>query len=452
MKRILIAEDNRLQGKVLADHLTRAGYECELAPDGRAALDAAKANPPDLIVSDIEMPHMTGYELCRAIKTDHDVQNVPFILLSTLSEPEDIIRGLDCGADNYVTKPYRLAYLVQRIEAALNTPVDDAEDVLQLDVTLAGTEYSVRSGRQQVLNLLVSTFENAVEKNRELMLRNEDLTLAKERLDVQHRRLTNMNARMTRDLDAAAKIQHSLLPPADRSPSGIDVAWRYTPCDELAGDFLNFFRLDEDHWALFVVDVSGHGVPSSLLSVTVARALSADLGSSSPLVRRGDNGVAQPTPPAEVAAELNRRFPMEDQGNLYFTLVYAVLNVRTRTLRYSSAGHNPIALVPKNGDPKLLPAEGFAIGWMDDSDYDQHELTLSPGDRIYLYSDGVPEALDENLTEFDEPRMLSLMGKCRQLDLDQSVETIQQAVQHWCRINGPKDDVSILGVEIPEVG
>lgn len=446
---VLIAEDNRLQAKVLQDRLVNAGYAVRVAINGRLALEMAQQERPDIIVSDIEMPEMTGHELCREIKNDPALKTVPLILLSTLSEPEDIIRGLDCGADNYVTKPYRMAYLIQRMQSLLQTPLGgEDEDVLELEVTLAGTKYKVRSGRQQVLNLLVSTFENAVEKNQELLRYNEDLTIAKEKMAKWNRELEAANGRMARDLEAAAKIQHSLLPQSEPKTDFVDFAWKYLPCDELAGDFLNFFQLDEDHIGMFVVDVSGHGVPSSLLSVTVGRSLTPAAGTTSLLVRLDESGKRVVTPPAEVAAELNRRFPMEDQGHLYFTLVYAVLNVKTRVMRYVSAGHNAIVHAAQGKLPTMLAAEGFAIGWMEDIDYDEHEVQLAPGDRLYLYSDGIPEALDERLEEFDEPRMLKLMHACADKTIDETVDTVCAAVSHWCRINGPKDDISILAIEL----
>lgn len=447
---VLIAEDNRLQARILMDRLQKAGYQVRHGLDGQIALDMAREQRPDVIVSDIEMPNMTGHELCRTIKDDPDLRTVPLILLSTLSDPEDIIKGLDCGADNYVTKPYRTSYLIARMESLLLTPLgsQNEDDMLELEVNLAGTPYKVRSGRQQVLNLLVSTFENAVEKNHELLRYNEDLTIAKEQLAKWNKELESLNDRMTRDLDAAAKIQQSLLPSALPSCDAARFAWKYLPCDELAGDFLNCFQLDDTHIALFVVDVSGHGVPSSLLSVTVGRVLTPDIGSSSLLAKRLPDGTTRITPPAEVAADLNRRFPMEDQGNLYFTMVYAILNTKTRQLRYASAGHNAIAHVNSAGQARLLPAEGFAIGWIEDIEYDEHIVDLAPGDRVYLYSDGIPEALDADLEEYNEPQMLELMSRLNSHPLEQAVDSVCNSVQHWCRVNGPKDDISILGCEI----
>ncbi len=263
-----------------------------------------------------------------------------------MSEPQDIIKGLHCGADNYVTKPYDPKYLISRVESLLNTPVADDDDGQPLDVMLAGNRYTVKPGRQQVLNLLVSTFENAVEKNKELLRTNEELTLAKEKLtlwnqelEALNNQLETVNNRMSRDLDAAAKVQQSLLPTSMPDTPRVRFAWKYIPCDELAGDFLNLFALDDKHIAAFVVDVSGHGVASSLLSVTIGRLLTPQVSSSSLLVRdqNGSNGPLV-TPVAEVAAELNRRFPMEDQNGLYFTMLYGVLNLETLEFRYVATG------------------------------------------------------------------------------------------------------------------
>ncbi len=453
-----MAEDSRIQAKMLQKRLIAAGYDVRHGADGALALDLIREDPPDLIVSDIEMPNMTGYELCRAVKQDDELRRIPFILLSTLSDPRDIIEGLQAGADNYVTKPYESEYLLSRIDSLLKTPIDDelGDDKESLEVTLQGERFTVQSGRQQVLNLLISTFENAVEKNGELIRANQELSLSRDKLAKQHDMLKELNtqleannSRMTRDLDAAARIQHSLLPAGDVEIQNVAVAWRYIPCDELAGDFLNFFALDDRHLALYVVDVSGHGVSSSLLSVTVARSLTRQVTTSSILARPHDNGSVAVTAPVEVACELNRRFPMEDQGNLYFTMFYGVLDTLTGTLRYVSAGHVPPVVLPADGgDPQMLPAEGFAIGWLEDLDAEEESTALNMGDRLFIFSDGVPEAMDQDLEELGDPKMLELISQTRDMSIDDAVGHIKEAVDQWCRVNGPKDDVSILAVEL----
>lgn len=454
--RIVIAEDSRIQAKILQKHLLEAGYEVRVAPDGAEAWGMIQQDPPTLIISDIEMPEMNGYELCRRVKNDSELRRIPLILLSTLSAPEDIIEGLHAGADNYVTKPYQADYLLSRVTSLLNTPLDGAEDdTAVLEVTLAGKKYAVRSGRQQVLNLLISTFENAVEKNNELIRVNRELTIAKDQLTRKNSELTELNdllesanGRMSRDLFAAAKVQQSLLPGERDAIPGADLAWRYIPCDELAGDFLNYFHLGEHDIAMFVVDVSGHGVASSLLSVTIGRLLTAHASASSLLVREGQDGTKVIVPPAAVVAELNRRFPMEEQGGLYFTIAYGVLDLRNHRLRFASGGHTPLVVLDAQGELRIVDADGMAIGWMDDVDFEEVEIDLAVGDRVFLYSDGVPEAMDGELEEFGDERMLQTMNDGRGKALNDAVESLLAAVQKWCGRSGPKDDVSILALEI----
>ena len=414
-----------------------------VAGDGEAALQLAREAKPDVVISDIEMPRMTGYELCRSLKQSPQLRDVPVVLLSTLADAEDIIRGLDAGADNYVTKPYDPKFLVARVESLLQTPLTfDGDDLLELSVTLGGRCYQVKSGRQQALNLLVSTFENAVEKNRDLHRANEQLTLAKEKLaqtNVQleslNLRLTHTNDRMTRDLHAAARVQRSLLPEGILETDRVRTAWKYTPCDELAGDFLNYFMLDDRHLAMFVVDVSGHGTPSSLLAVAVGRSLTPNASATSLLVRN-DSFTGRPsvTPPAVVVDELNRRFQMTMQGELYFTMSYAVLDLPTGELQYISAGHPPIVHV-RGANANFLPNSNLPIGWLDDAEYEADTVMLQPGDRLFLYSDGVPEAFQgQDQMQYGDDRLLNML--CTVISSDhrecgQSVRFRDQMVSPW---------------------
>jgi sigma-B regulation protein RsbU (phosphoserine phosphatase) len=447
---IVIAEDSPIQAKILISNLEGAGYSVRWGADGAKALELVRESPPDLIISDIEMPEMTGYEFCKAVKTDSDLRRIPLILLSTLSDTEDIIEGLQAGADNYVTKPYEPAYLLGRIESLLSTPLEETvEDAgPALKVHLKGKTYVVEAGRNQVLNLLLSTFENAVEKNSELISANQELTQSKRLLAKQNSELEHANTRMKRNLEAAARIQHSLLPGKGLRLDDLDVAWRYIPCDELAGDFLNFFPLDDEHVALYVVDVSGHGVASSLLSVAVARSLTSRVSKSSATARLDSDGNTVITAPADVASELNQRFQMDQQGDLYFTMFYGVLNRKTGKLRYVSAGHPAPVLFPSNAPAKQLPGDGFPIGVIEDIEVDEESITIEPGDRLFVVSDGVPEAMDKDLEQLGDDQMLDAIVETRGKSIDDAVKHLMTTVDHWCRINGPKDDVSILAVEL----
>ncbi len=255
-------------------------------------------------------------------------------------------------------------------------------------------------------------------------------------------------AELKRGLNAAARVQQSLLPTSHPDTSLIRFAWRYLPCDELAGDYLNFFALDDNHIAAYVVDVSGHGVASSLLSVTIGRMLTSQFSSTSLLVQKTDgNGSMRIVPPAEVAGKLNRRFPMSEQNGLFFTMLYGVLDLQTREFRYVSAGHEPVVHVPSAGTPGILESSGVAIGWLADAEFAEHVVTLQRGDRLYLYSDGVPEAINEDLDQFTRQQMLEVIECGKSQSLDASVSSLLESVQRWSATHGLKDDVSILGLE-----
>ena len=454
---VVIAEDSRMQARMLIRRLEEAGHTVRWGENGALALALAKERRPDIIVSDIEMPEMTGSEFCTAAKSDPSLKTVPFILLSTLSDPIDIIRGLDSGADNYVTKPYEPDYLLGRMNSLLASPLESADDAsaTMLEVTLAGQMFRVKAGRQQVLNLLVSTFENAVAKNQELVVANQDLSVARdglqksnEELSTLNAEISRINAHMVRDLKAAAKVQRSLLPADDVEIPGTTIAWRYVPCQGLAGDFLNVFPLDEEHVGLFVVDVSGHGVPSSLMAVTVGRFLTPKVSDQSLLVRQGPDGRIAVTRPAEVATQLNRLFQADDFSGLYFTLLYGVLHLPSGRFDYCSGGHPALVRLPAGGgDVELHTTESFPVAFVPDVEYEQKTLQLAPGDRLFLYSDGVPEAMDKDRNPYGDDAMAACIAEFRGVPVEAGVKGLLEAVETWCQPNGPLDDVSILGIE-----
>ena len=450
---VLLAEDSRIQARMLERVLTRAGHSVRIAGHGGEATALLAERHPDLIISDIEMPQMDGYAFCKAVKTDPATRQIPLILLSTLSDPVDIIRGLDAGADNYVTKPYDPEYLLARMADLLATPLGGDAEEASLEVTLAGQTFKVKAGRQQVLNLLVSTFENAVAKNRELVVVNRDLSLARDELQRTNEelvglneRISRINSQMTRDLEAAARVQQSLLPDEAVEVPTIDVAWRYVPCQKLAGDFLNVFQLDAEHVGLFVVDVSGHGVPSSLLAVTVGRFLTPKVSDSSLLLRPDGDSVVI-TSPADVAAQLNDLFQADEFSGLYFTMAYGVLHVPSGRLRYVSAGHPPLVRVAADGSVEVPESRGFPVGFVPGVEFDGQDLSLAAGDRLFLYSDGVPEAMNAQREQFGEEAMVEVLTRHRTDPLDGSVAALLAEVERWCEPEGPLDDVSILGLE-----
>lgn len=166
--KILFAEDSILQGTVLKRLLTARGFQVEWGKNGKEALSILNNFLPDLIISDLEMPIMDGYEFCKAVKTNIDYKKIPVVLCSTLTDPEDIIHGIEVGANGYITKPYEESFLMYRIESLLLNPILDEDDPEPVEILYSGNHYSIRTTKMQILQLLLSIYENTVKKNKEL--------------------------------------------------------------------------------------------------------------------------------------------------------------------------------------------------------------------------------------------------------------------------------------------
>ena len=179
---ILIVEDSAIQSLLLRRRLEKNGFEVTAEPNGRAALECLATLRPALVITDIQMPEMDGYELCRRIKADPRLRALPVVLLTSLSAPQDIIHGLECGADNFVVKPYTEAFLLSRLRAILEESDTDRGDEGGVAVSFAGQRYVIHSDRRQILHLLLSTYETAVETNRELIRAHEEIKAAQAQL------------------------------------------------------------------------------------------------------------------------------------------------------------------------------------------------------------------------------------------------------------------------------
>ncbi|MBI3875595.1 MAG: diguanylate cyclase [Verrucomicrobia bacterium] len=180
---ILIVEDGKTEAFVLTRLLERHGYRVSAAGSGREALEIIERQPVCLVVSDIDMPEMNGYDMCRAIKQHPRHRTTPVILLTTLSSTANILAGLAAKADFYLTKPYEPPYLLERIETLLKRPPAPPDaDSEPLPVIIEGREHLVTAGRQQMLNLLLPTYESAVQQNRKLIATQLELNAANAKL------------------------------------------------------------------------------------------------------------------------------------------------------------------------------------------------------------------------------------------------------------------------------
>ncbi|MES2236736.1 MAG: EAL domain-containing protein [Pseudomonadota bacterium] len=174
---ILIAEDSPTQAEKLQHLLEECGYMVTTASDGKQALILAQQRKPALVISDIVMPEMNGYELCKAIKSDEVLKDIPVILVTTLSDVMDIMKGLECGADNFIRKPYEEKYLLARVNYLLMNQEMRKSQKMQIgmEIHLGGQRHFITAERQQIVDLLISVYEEAVHISEELKLRQREL-------------------------------------------------------------------------------------------------------------------------------------------------------------------------------------------------------------------------------------------------------------------------------------
>jgi two-component system cell cycle response regulator len=234
---ILLVEDSPVQAEQLRHLLEQYCYRVVLAGDGTQALAFMDEHKPALIISDIIMPEMTGYELCQHIKAEGTTQDIPVILLTALSSPQDVVEGLACGADGFLTKPYSADYLLGYVERTLaNTALCASERAaIEVAIPLGDTSHLITADPQQMLNLLLSTYEAAVHKNAELGKAQDELHSLNEHLqDLVEER----TAALTAEIAERERLQNEL--------KALSLQ------DELTGLYnrRGFMTLAEQHWRL----------------------------------------------------------------------------------------------------------------------------------------------------------------------------------------------------------
>jgi len=206
-------------------------------------------------------------------------------------------------------------------------------------------------------------------------------------------KILEQNKKLNDDLNIARKLQCSLLPkelPKDK----INFSFIYKPCEALGGDFLDIFKIDNDHIGLYIADVSGHGVPASMLTVFLRTSISKNLLS-----------------PSQVLTELYKAFnDFSFNPDLYITVFYAIISFRDNTLVFSNAGHNVPPIVFNKDRFELLRIPGIPISsWVDDPNYTEKAIKLKTGDRVFFYTDGITELKNSSNEQFGEERLLDIL-------------------------------------------
>ena len=378
--KILIVDHDQLNRSILARNLQREGYGVQIEEDGARALEFMEKGIFDLVLWDVQLPTMGGLDMLNRVRQHATLQHIPIVLLSRLREMEEVIQCIEAGASDYLTKPFNPALLKARIRSCMER----------------------KNLRDQEQKLLAQ--------------------------------IKGYQERISMELSEAKAYLLSLLPQPMREPFSAD--WRFIPSSELGGDSFGYHWVDEDHFALYLLDVCGHGVGSALLSVTVLNVLRS----------HALNGVDF-RQPSEVLGAANRSFPMEQQNNRYFTLWYGVYQRSTRTLTYSTGGHPPALLFgPGATEARKLATRGMMIGAMPESKYPSQSCEVPVGSRLFLFCDGayeitLPEGRVYTLDEF--ATQLGQLPADRPVDLDAIVAQIFQ-LRHASEL---EDDLSLIAVQ-----
>jgi sigma-B regulation protein RsbU (phosphoserine phosphatase) len=396
--KILLVDDDRVARRIHSILLRAQGHEVIEAADGELAWQLVAESDISFVVSDWVMPNLAGVDLCRRIRAAALDRYVYVILCTSKGAKTDLIEGMDAGADDFLVKPV-------------------GPDELRV---------KVRAG-ERVLNL-----------QQGLAQKNDELARTNQQLQSSHKLLED-------DLKAAAWMQQRLLPPPALEANGLRCHWRFEPSGYVAGDIFNFFAMDEREVGFYLLDVSGHGVPAAMLSVTLSMILTPDAARGSPLMRLNRaTQLSEVLSPGDAIRELNRRFQTKDDR--YFTMIYGLFDTSSSILRVAQAGHPGPVLIGKNCQPEILGTGGMPVGLWNEIDFDCFEVPVRGGDRLLLYSDGVTECINRNGEPFGEQRLLAFLAGADQ-SLDKLLDGLLEKIRNWRDGVESKDDVSLLAIE-----
>lgn len=323
--RILAVDDDQFSRELLARHLERQGHTVCQADSGKSAFDILKEAPFDIVILDIMMPGMSGFQFLESLKHDEHLRDTSVLVVSALDDPASIARCIEFGAEDYLPRDFDPSILKARIDSLL--------------------------------------------EKKEYKLRN----------DLAMRRLVETQLQLAGDLKEAAGYVKSLLP---RRLDWHEVAadWEFIPSLSLGGDSFYYHAIDDHHLAIFLLDVSGHGIQAALLSATIMNMLrSLALGGL-------DYGT-----PSSVLNRLNASFHVEEQNNMFFTIWYGVYDARDRVLHWAGAGSPPAIMIGPDGSVAELSGDGPVIGVDGSAVFSDFRLPVARGSHLYLFSDGLYE-------------------------------------------------------------
>lgn len=329
--RVLLVDDQAIVGAGVQRMLeSNPEIEFHFCQNPKEALKTAIEVKPAIILQDLVMPDIDGMTLLRFYKGHPELKDVPVVVLSSKEEATTKAEAFGKGAHDYLVKLPDKVELIARIRYHANSYIH----LLQRNAAYHALDESKKA--------------------------------------------------LQKELDKAARYVTSLLP-KEMTTGDIQTHWRFVPSAQLGGDTFGHFEIDDDHFAFFLLDVSGHGIGAALMSVSAMNVLR---GQSLPNTDFKD--------PVAVAQGMNKAFQMEDHNDLYFTLWYGVFQKSTRKLDYIGCGHPPALLLREDKSYEELRADNFFIGGLPFFPYEKKSTVLEPNVNLYLFSDGVFEIINKD--------------------------------------------------------
>lgn len=395
IKLVLVVDDSRLQRKILSASLKRWGFEVIEAESGDQAVELCRDRLPDLVLSDWMMPGMSGLEFCQVFRDLSEGRYGYFILLTSKSEKAEVARGLDSGADDFLSKPVDTNELRARINAG--------ERILQMQRELT-------------------------EKNRLITVTLDELQRLYDSLD--------------NDLLEAKKLQQSLLRERKKSFETGDLSLMLRSSGHVGGDLVGFFPAGEGQLGVFAIDVSGHGISSALMTARLAGYLSATAPDQNVALHKLPDGSFAMRPPEETIAILNDMVLTEMETEHYFTLLLACIDLTSGAVVLSQAGHPHPAVQRRDGRVEQYGTGGFPVGLVGGVTFEQYSINLSPGDRLLLLSDGVTECPNETEAMLGEEGLTRIMEKLKDIKGANLLEALLWELTDFAGNGDFPDDVS----------
>ena len=399
-KRVLVVDDSRLQRRILAASLTRWGYEVFEAESGEKGLEIARDILPDVILSDWMMPGMNGLDFCQAFRALPRETYGYFILVTSKTEKDAVARALDCGADDFITKPVDPPELRARMHAG--------DRILKMERELA----------------------------------NQNRVIAKTL-----QKLQSMYDALDSDLQEAKKLQQSLIREKYRDFGPVRVSLTLQSCGHVGGDLVGFYPINDHQIGIFALDVSGHGVSSALMTAKLASYLSTGNPDHNVAIQVNENNELIAVSPDQVALELNRLVLTEMETEHYFTMLLAVINLQTGVIDFVQAGHPHPLIQRRGGSIEQIGAGGMPIGLIAEASYQLSQARLFPGDRIWFCSDGITECADKNDVFLDETGLARLIRPIATTRGQAALETLLWSLSEYADHADFSDDISAVLVE-----